>query len=459
MSVPNLFKTVRRSRYVLPVAVAIAIAFLVLNEGSYQRAIDTISVNQEVLDGRIEVRRLQLMMLAAETGQRGYLLTGNKEFLAPYQSATGAIEKQLAKLETLYGQRPEWRDDFNELLRLTRAKLGELSTTIELQDRGRSAAALELVNSGIGLEDMRALEKLIGTIAFSQQGRMENNAAVLKRTLNVNRVGLAALVALSVVGLSIYLRQARRLERFRSDEQVKLQGERDLLEEQVTRRTSQLTELARHLQSIREEERSHVARELHDELGALLTAAKLDLARVRSKLKASPVDVVERLDHMNDTLNQGVALKRRIIEDLRPSTLANLGLSAALEILCRDFAQRSEIEVVTSLAEVKLSADSQLTIYRLVQEALTNVAKYARARRVEVTLRSEESAATIAVRDDGYGFVVEAVRLGAHGLAGMRFRVESAGGAFEVLSSPRGTTLQARLPEDATLSSLPVSSV
>lgn len=446
MSVPSLLKSVRRSRYVLPVAVALGIAFLALNEGSYRRAIGTIESNVEALDGRIEIRRLQLLMLAAETGQRGYLLTNNKEFLQPYLLASGLIEKQLRRIEALYGHRPEWSDELKEVLRLARAKLSELATTIDLYDRGRPAAALDLLSSGIGLADMRSLEKLIVTIAMEQQGRMEQNAAVLERTLYVNRMGIAALVALSVVGLGMFLRQGRRLERIRGEQQVLLQEERDRLEEQVARRTSQLTELARHLQSVREEERSHVARELHDELGALLTAAKLDLARVRSKLKASPGDVVERLDHLNDTLNQGVALKRRIIEDLRPSTLANLGLSASLEILCRDFQQRSELQVLTTLADAKLAAESELTIYRLVQEALTNVAKYAQASRVKVALRADDHAATIEVSDDGRGFDIQSVGLQSHGLSGMQFRVESTGGTFEVQSSTDGTTVTARLP-------------
>ena len=123
-------------------------------------------------------------------------------------------------------------------------------------------------------------------------------------------------------------------------------GERDRLEGEVAARTAQLKELAQHLQTMREDERSRLARELHDELGALLTAAKLDVARLKSRLGASATpDAAERLAHLNETLNGGIALKRRIIEDLRPSSLSNLGLVAALEILLREFAARSEIAV------------------------------------------------------------------------------------------------------------------
>ena len=155
------------------------------------------------------------------------------------------------------------------------------------------------------------------------------------------------------------------------------------LEAEVAARTEQLRELAQHLQTIREDERSRLARELHDELGALLTAAKLDVARLKSRLGATITpDATERLAHLNETLNGGIALKRRIIEDLRPSSLSNLGLVAALEILLREFAARSEIEVVDELGRSSSMPAAQLTVYRLVQEALTNVVKYAKAREV-----------------------------------------------------------------------------
>ena len=109
----------------------------------------------------------------------------------------------------------------------------------------------------------------------------------------------------------------------------------------MARRTAELTDLARHLQTVREDERGFLARELHDELGGLLTAAKLDVARLRKRLDTGQPEVAERIVHLGQTLDAGIALKRRIIEDLRPSSLANLGLQRALEILCEEFAQRS----------------------------------------------------------------------------------------------------------------------
>ena len=142
-------------------------------------------------------------------------------------------------------------------------------------------------------------------------------------------------------------------------------------------------------------------------------------------------------------------MKRRIIEELRPSSLDNLGLVAALDILVREFGQRSEISVVQALEPVTLAPALQLTVYRLVQEALTNVAKYASASEVKVTLAAVDSATvSVAVQDDGVGFDTEAAATGAsHGLIGMRYRVESEGGSMRLISSAgRGTRIEATLP-------------
>lgn len=155
------------------------------------------------------------------------------------------------------------------------------------------------------------------------------------------------------------------------------------------------------------------------------------------------------------TLDAGIALKRRIIEDLRPSSLSNLGLTPALQILCAEFAKRSEIAVATDLDDVPLTEDAALSVYRLVQEALTNVAKYAKARHVAVALHAVDGNAVVSVADDGVGFDPAAPRhAGGHGLAGMRFRVQSGGGAMTLHSAPgHGTRIEATMP----LAALPVA--
>ena len=202
---------------------------------------------------------------------------------------------------------------------------------------------------------------------------------------------------------------------------------------------------------MREEERGHLARELHDELGALLTAAKLDLARLKSRLGSQPTpEIAERLQHLTEALNSGIALKRRITEDLRPSSLANLGLTASLEILAREFSERSGVEITTELELVELDESSQLTVYRLVQESLTNVGKYAEARHVEITVQNHGNHVEVDIHDDGKGFDVANIPPSTHGLAGMRHRVEAAGGRLTVTSAPgKGSRISAVLARAA----------
>jgi signal transduction histidine kinase len=133
---------------------------------------------------------------------------------------------------------------------------------------------------------------------------------------------------LALLALVLFVRQGHQLDRQRRERQAEVAAERDRLELEVAHRTAELTELARHLQTAREDERARLARELHDELGALLTAAKLDVARMRPQLLQTAPDLMPRLVHLTESLNSGIALKRRIIENLRPSTLSSLGAGA-----------------------------------------------------------------------------------------------------------------------------------
>ncbi len=246
----------------------------------------------------------------------------------------------------------------------------------------------------------------------------------------------------------MYLRRGVALDRERQKQHELIQAQRDGLEVEVTARTAQLKELAQHLQTVREDERSHLARELHDELGALLTAAKLDAARLKLRLDTASPEIAERLAHLNDALNSGIALKRNIIENLRPSSLSNLGLVAALEILVRDFRTEGGAEVHCDLQPVSLTASSELTVYRLVQEALTNIRKYAQASEVRVTLAARDDKVLVEVADNGVGFEPELRTDPSYGLLGMRFRVDAEGGTFRLVTAPgAGTVIEALLPQ------------
>ncbi len=216
-------------------------------------------------------------------------------------------------------------------------------------------------------------------------------------------------------------------------------------------RTPQPVDLASYLQKMRDQERADLARELHDELGALLTCAKLDIAGLKARLAGSSSDIDQRLQHLSDTLNSGIAFSRRVVEGLHPSSLTNLGLKESLEILSHDFEQSTGVRMATVLNEVEgMDPATELTVYRIVQEALNNSAKHAGAGKAWVTMLDGETDLVVSVRDDGKGFDAAAMGTSSHGLAGMRHRAESCGGTLHVKSEPgRGTCVVAVLPVHA----------
>jgi signal transduction histidine kinase len=421
----------------------------VISEVSYQDATSALNSLGERAIARNRLNQVAKSLLDAETGQRGYLLTNRQEYLNPYRDAQDGLHESTEWLKTYYAGDPQKAQLMHQLAAAVDEKMSELATSIELHDKGAHQGWRDLLLSDIGKEKMERVRTLTEQLLAEEGTQVAKGRKGVYQTLMLNRIGTTAMAAVSLLALFMYLRQTATLERHTDEEARRIESERGRLEAEVTARTRQLKELAQHLQTIREDERSRLARELHDELGALLTAAKLDAARLKSRLgKTTTPEILERLAHLNETLNGGIALKRRIIEDLRPSSLSNLGLVAALEILIREFGQRSEVAAKHELEHVDLSQAAQLTVYRLVQEALTNVAKYAKATEVKVTLAGIDAEhVRVAVQDDGVGFDSTTHRAATHGLIGMRYRVEAEGGSMRLESTPgKGTLIEAILP-------------
>lgn len=429
------------------IASGLTVGILGINEVGYQRSQAVLAERESSIAWRTEVSRLQRTMLAAEASQRGYLLTGRAEYREPYDAAVIDFQEALKHISGPLGEGADRRREARHLDELARQKMSEVATTLALFDQGKVDAWRSLLMTDIGREKMAQMDALVQSINARETQRLAASQRVLDATLYYSRLGIAALVFLGVAALLTLIRQARQHTRDRLAQAAALQAERDRLEAEVERRTQELRQIATHLQTAREDERSHLARELHDELGGLLTAAKLDVARMRSKLAAAPPEFGERIAQLVTKLDAGIALKRRIIEDLRPSSLTNLGLTTALEILCREFGERSEIAVHTEIEPGELDPAAQLTVYRLVQEALTNVAKYAKATQVDLRVAAVADGTVIELRDNGIGFDPKKVPPRAHGLAGMRFRVQSGAGRLSIRSAPgSGTVIEAWLP-------------
>ena len=442
-----LWRRLLSYRLAAPLAIVLAILVLSINEAGYRAAEQVTARRDAAVEIRLAVDRARRLALLMESAQRGYLLTGRPEYRVPFDAARAQSGSVIQSLRDIAQRVPVQRDAVLQLIEAIERRYSELSEVMRLYEAGERDRALTLTMTDIGREHMEQVNALVEEVSRQEEQAYVRGGQQRERVRFWSRVAIGAMVMLCLATVFAALRLSRERERERARHLEDLSRERDKLETEVVHRTQDLTELARHLQTVREDERSRLARELHDELGGLLTAAKLDVARVRKRVQGTGPEVAERIDHLGQTLDAGIALKRRIIEDLRPSSLDNLGLQRTLEIQCSEFARRSEIEVVSSIEDVELAKERQLVVYRLVQEALTNVAKYARARRVEVSLAQVDGMARVQVRDDGVGFDAAQVRVGAHGLRGMRFRVQSCGGRWALKASPgEGTLVQAEIP-------------
>lgn len=431
----------------LPTALLAAVVLIGIAELGYSRSRQALDALNSSFHTRTAIDQLLQQIVDAETGVRGYLLTSDKSYLDPYKASVASINSTIDNLRKAYLVHSDDQITSVHLGQEVSKKIAELDMSIQLHDQGFDGAWKYIISHPTAQENMDNIRRLARELTEHTDEQRATNQAEIVRSLMLSRIGIAIVTVIGLIAFYLYLRKSSTLTEFMLHEQKSLQQERDRLEALVRERTATLGELATHLQQVREDERAHLARELHDELGALLTAAKLDVARLKSKVDMQSSDVADRIKHLTETLNSGIALKRRIIENLRPSSLSNLGLTAALENLTRDFAVHGNVQMDARLEDVPLSEAAQLTVYRLVQESLTNIGKYANARHVLVLVRKHADHVSIQVRDDGKGFDTTRMNPDAHGLLGMSHRVEAAGGQLSVSSTPgAGTLISATLP-------------
>ena len=433
----------------LGLALLAALVLVGINEAGYRQSSKALAEISQAQEARFAIGALLQDVLDAETGQRGYLLTGEARYREPYDSAIKDIGVHLARLRVLYAERPAEQVQLAQLADHLSRKLAEMDMSLRLAREGNPDASRFVLTTDVGREEMVRIREQAAALAALSDRSLKAGQEQIARALTLARGGIGLIALAGLLAFSLYLRQTHALQSAGERQQLALQRERNTLEAEVRERTASLAELATHLQEVRETERGFLARELHDELGALLTAAKLDVARLKSRLADSP-EATQRLQHLTELLNSGIALKRRIIEDLRPSSLSNLGLVASLEILGREFADRSGIEVDMVLEPVVTDEARQLTVYRMIQEGLTNIGKYAEASEATIVLKNYDNHLVVEVSDNGRGFDAQHLRPSTHGLAGMRHRVEAAGGKLTVSSTPgQGTRLEAMLPTRA----------
>ncbi len=221
-------------------------------------------------------------------------------------------------------------------------------------------------------------------------------------------------------------------------------------QEEIIQKSEELKLLSGHLQNIREQERTYLAREIHDELGQQLTVMKMDATWLYDKLQDAGEPVRKRTAELKDMLDQTVMTVRRIASDLRPSILDDMGLCAAIEWQLTEFGKKSGVKTkFESLqSELPLQDIVKSNLFRIVQESLTNVSRYAHAKKVEVSLQQNNGHLLLTVKDDGVGFDAEKIiAKQTFGILGMKERSFMIGGTYEINSKPgKGTSVKVQVP-------------
>ncbi|WP_272003478.1 cache domain-containing protein [Roseovarius sp. ZX-A-9] len=284
-----------------------------------------------------------------------------------------------------------------------------------------------MVAYAIGLQDWRwvvgtgvFIDDVLATVAAS---RAEVEARVQRTFLYIGGLTLMALLIVFTSGLFITIRERRLAD-------------------------AKLKALTQRVFDAQEEERGRVARELHDSISQILVGVRYALDLARRRLEAGDARAAENLNKGITHLAGAIQEVRRISRDLRPGTLDDLGLGPALKALVEDFGKRTGIETqfATAVFRNRLDDDAKTALYRVAQEALTNVERHSNARRITLDVRGHNRGATLRISDDGVGIAPQKNASAGLGLRNMQERIEQLEGTLRILSSPGGTVIEATVP-------------
>jgi signal transduction histidine kinase len=304
--------------------------------------------------------------------------------------------------------------------------------------------AVNVVSTDVGKRTMEEISKIVVDMRLAESRELSAARAQWQADFRVSRwvsaTGVVLNIGLVLLATSFVYGDMRR----RARQATTLRDQTQELERQVHDRTRELTALSTHLQGVSEQEKSALSRELHDELGGLLVAARMDLSWLQQRLPTSDPSIEQRFKRIHESLSAGVDLKRRVVEELRPTLLDNMGLFAALRWQFKETCRRAGLKCTESIPEIelKLNPDAAIGVFRIGQEALTNILKHAEAKSAHLAIGVEAGVLVLRISDDGKGIPGHRLQTGtSHGLASMRHRIAALGGTWEVKSPATGGTM------------------
>jgi len=405
---------------------------------------------QESAVRELAIDELQSSIARSVATQRGFLLTGDEKFLKNYDRIVAEVEPRLERVRVVYQGSEANLPDVRTLHVLIGKRLADLSMLVTIQKTQGTASAIALVRTSLGADTGEAINDVLEQLRYRESE--EHNAAeahwaqslVLARWVTVAGT-IFNMLLVGVAARLVYMDMRRRTLQTAELRDQKLQLEREAEE-----RNRELVELSTHLQSVAERKKASLARELHDELGGLLVGARMDISWAEQHLSGDNPDLKQRLHRVQQNLSAGVDLKRRIIDELRPTLLDDIGLFAALRWQLKETCGRAGLKCIESYPddEPKFNSEAAIALFRIAQEAFTNILKHSAATSMDITLNINAGKIVMQISDDGKG--IPAGRLtavGSHGIASMRHRVRALGGRLDIRSSSAGgTSLLAQIP-------------
>ncbi len=407
-----------------------------------ESAIRSVEIRKRHFEALLASRDLLSQLKDIETGQRGYAITGEDRFLEPYDQAMLTLDETqkdfdkkisvIPNIELIGPHIHKLIEEFKEIsarVIVLRQTAGFPGVQELNEDSKEAMDALRITFHGLDQHIWGSIKKVRENVAFEQRRALAFNLLML--------LGGSALMIAAFIRL--YVEQQRRIRL-----QAELTSMNNNLETLVQQRTAELEQareeifrFASELASSIEEERARLSREVHDQLGQVFTAIKMSFSTMdKSKYQALLGDNFEVL---NANLDHGVAVARRIAADLRPPMLDDLGLGAAIQHHCNSHTSGSGLTFAVDVNNDHLLSQEQNTqLFRITQEAVTNVMRHAKASQVKITDRLTAEAYQLDIEDNGQGLQDKNDGRISLGRLGMRERAEIAGGETTIQSPEHG---------------------
>ena len=404
---------------------------------------------------KIEVQQYLSRILDAEAAHGAFLLSedpGYRDLFVAARKEAPELFDRIADSYLFKDPTPTGdavREDIEKLRNLGSTKLEQLTASLTLADANQRDEAIALARRNFLKHTVDELRGVADNLREQDNARVAAALDHWEQGIVVWRViligGTMLNIGLVVLVAYVMYRELRQREATAAE----LERHTHQLANLVDRRTAELSALSSHLQNVAEREKAAIARELHDELGGIMLAAKMDVAWLEKRLSRPEDDLGMRWARLRKLLEDGLNLKRRVVETLRPTLLDNMGLVPAVKWLFQETCARAGIKCHESYPDLDLRLDDEasIAIFRVIQEALVNIVKHAKATEVELIVMVDEERLRISIHDNGVGYRSKRVARAGQGLIGMEHRIVSFGGEWQIETPAEGgTSIDISLP-------------